>query len=367
MHVISVDSRKGILKVKIEDEEDLWLLNTIVSKGDIVFSLTTREVKPKGTTRSGKGSKRIPMYLGVKVESTEYEPFTNKLRIHGIIIEGPEEFGLKGHYHTFSVSIGSEITIVKEKGIPKFLMEKLLSSRKLRERVGIVALDYDEVALGELRDYGIKTLFTEATRFPGKRDSLRETKFIERLKELSEKIVNTISRENIETLIIASPGFLKEQLAEAIKEYMGKVNVKINIVTAHSSTGGVKGISEVVKTKTIEDIIKNLGIAEKEKLFSELMRRLSLNENTVALGLEEVYEAAKVGAIEYLLVLDETLKNMVANEIEKFEKIMESLEMFRGKVRMYSLHHEAGVQLKQLGGIAALLRFPIRRREGKCS
>jgi len=361
--VISVDPRKGMLKVKIEDDEDLWLLNTIVSQGDIVFSLTTREVKPKGTARSGKGSKRIPMYLGVKVEATEYEPFTNRLRIRGIIVEGPEEFGLKGHYHTLSVGIGSEVTIVKEKGVPKFLVEKLLSARKLRERVGIVALDYDEVALGELRDYGVKILFTEATRFPGKRDSLRETKFIERLKELAEKIVNTVSRENIETLIIASPGFLKEQLAEAIKEYMRKVNAKINIITTHCSTGGVRGVSEVVKSKAIEDIVKNLSIAEKEKLFSELMKRLSLNENTVALGLEEVYEAAKVGAIEYLLVLDETLKNMVANEIEKFEEIMESLERFHGKIRMYSLHHDAGIQLKQLGGIAALLRFPIRRRE----
>jgi len=361
--VITVDPRKGILKVKVEDDEDLWLLNTIVAKGDIVFSLTTREVKPKGTTRSGKGSKRIPMYLGVKVEATEYEPFTNKLRIRGIIVEGPEEFGLKGHYHTLSVGIGSEITIVKEKGISKFLIEKLLPTRKLRERVGIVALDYDEVALGELRDYGVKILFTEATRFPGKHDSLRETKFVERLKELAEKIVNTITRENIETLVIASPGFLKKQLAEAIKEYMRKVNVKINIATVHCSTGGVKGVSEVVKSKAIEDIIKNLGVAEKEKLFSELMKRLSLNENTVALGLEEVYEAAKVGAIEYLLVLDETLKNMVANEIERFEEIMESLETFSGKIKMYSLHQEAGVQLKQLGGIAALLRFPIRRKE----
>ena len=362
MHVISVDPRKGLLKVKIEDDEDLWLLNTIISQGDIVFSLTTREVKPKGTTRSSKGSRRIPMFLGIKVEATEYEPFTNRLRIRGVIVEGPEEFGLKGHYHTLSVSVGSEVTIVKEKGVPKFLVEKLLSTRKLKETVGIVALDYDEIAFGELRDYGVKTLFTEATRFPGKRDSLRETRFTERLKELAEKIVNTASRENIETLIIASPGFLKEQLAEAIKECIRKMNIKINIITAHCSTGGVKGISEVVKSKTIEDIVKDLGIAEKEKLFSELMKRLSLNENTVALGLNEVYEAAEVGAIEYLLVLDETLKNMVANEIEKFEKIMESLERFRGKLRMYSLHHDAGIQLKQLGGIAALLRFPIRKK-----
>ncbi len=361
MQILLADVKKGVLKVKIEDDEDLWLLNTIVAPGDIVYSLTTREVKPKGTSRSGKGSKRIPMYLGVRVESTEYEPFTNRLRIRGVIVEGPEDFGLKGHHHTLSITIGSELTIVKEKGIPKYLIEKIMASRRLRENVGIVALDYDEIAFGLVKGYGVKIVFSEATRFPGKRETSRDVKFKEKLMELAEKIVKTSIRENVSVLVIASPGFLKDQLVEIVKDIVRREHVELKILTAHCSVGGAKGINEVLKSKIMEDVVKMYDIVEKEKLFSELMRRLSVNENTVALGLNEVYNAAKVGAIEYLLVLDGKLKDMVIEEAKVFEEILESLEKFSGKMKIYSLHHESGLQLKQLGGIAALLRFPLRK------
>ena len=42
------------------------------------------------------------------------------------------------------------------------------------------------------------------------------------------------------------------------------------------------------------------------------------------------------------------------------EDLMRSAESARGTVVLVSRHHEAGQKLEALGGIAALLRFPIK-------
>jgi len=43
------------------------------------------------------------------------------------------------------------------------------------------------------------------------------------------------------------------------------------------------------------------------------------------------------------------------------EELMRSVEQRRGSVTVVSTEHEAGAKLLALGGIAALLRFPIYR------
>jgi protein pelota len=60
-------------------------------------------------------------------------------------------------------------------------------------------------------------------------------------------------------------------------------------------------------------------------------------------------------AIETLLVTDEFIrKNRRA-----VEDLMNSVENIGGKVVIISTEHDAGKQLKALGGVGALLRFPI--------
>ena len=72
-----------------------------------------------------------------------------------------------------------------------------------------------------------------------------------------------------------------------------------------------------------------------------------------AYGIDEVKKALNYSAIEILLVTDEMLRK------RHIEEIMNLTESIGGKVMVISTSHDAGKQLKALGGIAALLRFPI--------
>lgn len=357
MIILSMDERKGILELKVETEEDLWLLDLMISENDVVYAQTTREVKAK----TGGKSRRLPMFLGIKVKKTEYHPFTNRLRITGIIIHGPEEFGLHGHYHTLSISIGHIITIVKEKGIRKSMLKKIKLSERIKQKIAVVAIDYEDFCLALAYSHGVKVLFTESLNIPGKASALREKVLEEKIAELVKKTIQAILAENVSNLVISGPGFLKEKFAKMLRENLNITGIGVNIIVEHSSTGGVRGAHEVIKSSVLRKFIKHFELTEKEKLFEEVMRRLSLEPEKIAIGLNEVARASELGAVEYLLILDRTLKDLACKESKTLEKILSNIEEYSGKVKIYTTHHDAGVQLKALGGIVALLRYPIRR------
>jgi protein pelota len=72
-----------------------------------------------------------------------------------------------------------------------------------------------------------------------------------------------------------------------------------------------------------------------------------------------VKEAASYGAVDLLLVADALLREADDEYRREMEGIMRDVEKTRGKVMIVSDEHEAGQELMSLGGMAALLRFPV--------
>jgi len=91
------------------------------------------------------------------------------------------------------------------------------------------------------------------------------------------------------------------------------------------------------------------------------MKRLGKGEGTVTYGLVAVENAANQGAIEKLIVADTTIRDAEEEQRLKLEQLMRDVERRQAKVTVVSTEHEAGFKLISLGGIAALLRFPIYR------
>ena len=96
--------------VKTENLNDLWTLYNVISKNNKVSTRTSRRV----VLREGTKGDRKPMWLKLNVESISFHEFSNRLRIKGTIIEGPEDFVSFGTYHTFNIEIGQKLTIKKE-------------------------------------------------------------------------------------------------------------------------------------------------------------------------------------------------------------------------------------------------------------
>ena len=109
MQIIFQDAKKGIIKVQTQSLDDLWTLYNIIQAGDIVGAVTLRRV----VMRDGDAGEKKPMHLDFKVEGVEFHEFSNRLRVKGKIISGPDEFIALGQYHTIDIETRTKTTIIR--------------------------------------------------------------------------------------------------------------------------------------------------------------------------------------------------------------------------------------------------------------
>ncbi|MEM4672006.1 MAG: mRNA surveillance protein Pelota, partial [Desulfurococcaceae archaeon] len=139
MRILEEDYKRGWVKLQVETLDDLWVLYNVLRENDTVYAKTTREVK----VGDGSPGSRVPMVLGLKVKNVEFQQFSSKLRVKGVVVEGPEEYGVKGKHHTFSVGVGDVITVVKERW-DEHELEFIRKHAVRRGSVLILSIDFDE-------------------------------------------------------------------------------------------------------------------------------------------------------------------------------------------------------------------------------
>ena len=152
MQILHSDRKKGIIKVQTQGLDDLWTLYNIVQQGDIAGARTFRRV----VKREGEKGERRAMHLDLKVEKVEFHEFSNRLRIKGQIVRGPDEFVSIGQYHTINVEIGTKLTITKEKWL-KYEINRIEHSTKggTNQIVMVVAIESGLANIGLISDYSI--------------------------------------------------------------------------------------------------------------------------------------------------------------------------------------------------------------------
>ena len=78
------------VRLRLEDEDDLWATAQLCSPGARVGMLSHRRDSTTGTqpdSSRAKSAERKPMWIVLEVQEAAFQPFTDNLRIHGIITE----------------------------------------------------------------------------------------------------------------------------------------------------------------------------------------------------------------------------------------------------------------------------------------
>ncbi|MEM1546975.1 MAG: mRNA surveillance protein pelota [Candidatus Methanomethylicia archaeon] len=355
MRIVEINDAYRVLKLKVEYEDDLWVLYNILSVGDIVYAKTTRELK------TSSGSKRKSMVLGVKVEWTEFQPFTTRLRVHGIIVEGPRELDLVGQRHTLKVDVGDEVLIYREKRWSSSDIEYIDKySKKGYVNALAIGIDYDEVAIAIIRDYGIEEISSFPLNLPGK-DSPenREEVVYSRAYEIANMVINECRKREVNIVVIAGLGSLKNILKNRLED----MDKKIKIYLEDTSTGGISAIYEALRREAVMKILEDYSIVEEEKLIGEFLEKLSENVDIVRYGLSDVEKVVEYGVIEKVMVVSELVRSYNEEERRRVEEVLRKAESMGAKIKIFTSTHETYNQLKQLGGIAAILRFKLSRHE----
>lgn len=345
MRLEILDEKRGVLKVKIESGDDLWLLSLLVTSGDIVKSLTTRDVS------IGNEKRRIPMVLTLRVENIEFQPFTNRLRIHGVVTEGPDRFGVLGSHHTISIGIGSEVTIYKKEW-SKEILDKILGIVRPVNAL-LIAVDFDEYSIALLQIQGLKIIDSKTVSLPISDEMFEEEKKM-LVDNLAKKIVDVAHRYGVDVVVVGSPGDLKNEIKEAIKN----IDKSLNVYTDTIANGGYVGLNELLNRNVIGSIIKDSTVIKALKILEEFDKLLIKDINMIAYGIDSVELAAEVGAIKKLAIIDEMLYTFDKLR-ERIEKILRNVIDKGGTVVITPSDTPVGDRIKMLGGVIAILRYSM--------
>ncbi len=347
MKVLSEDLKHGAIKLRVESVDDLWVLKNVVREGDVVIARTLRDVKLEG-----EGKRRLPMTVALKVKKVYFQPFASRLRIHGVILDAPEGYGLRGSHHSLNIDVGSELTIVKEVW-PKHLLNLIRRAPGVGVKVMLVAADFDEVAVAVMYRQGIKYVLERelegvSSEVP---DSVGKV-----LGKVVELVQDAVRREGAGYIVVGAPAFLKDELARALKEGLGR---GVKVIPDSVSSGGKAGIHELLRRDSVKSLVQEFSALEAEEILGEVMSYLVRKPQRVALGLKAVENAVRLNAVSKLLVVEDLLPS---EEGDVVGEILTEAERRGGRVVIVPRESPAYIKVKNLGGVVATLRYDLSQQ-----
>jgi peptide chain release factor subunit 1 len=243
----------------------------------------------------------------------------------------------------------------------EFILDPLKAIVEHENTYGLVVLDRRDAMVGLLKGKTIIPLVQTHSEVPGKHKSggqsavrferLREGATIEHFKKIAEYMKDQFLPivQDIKGIIIGGPGVTVNLFMQG--DYVtGDVKKKI-IGTKDLSYTGEFGMEELVEKS--DDLLAAEEVADEKKIMQKFFYELSKDTGLAAYGKADVMKYIGYGAVDTVLLSEELPDDV----IEEFEV---EAEKMGSKVTLISTETREGVQLKEMGKIAALLRYPMQ-------
>ena len=329
----------GEVRLFAESVDDLWHLSHLVRPGDLVFATTFRSVElVQDKIRPEKPEKR-PVRLGIRVEGVAFHPYANRLRIGGVIQHGVDE----GSHHTINLDAGSELSVIKTwRQVDLDRIERAVKA-STSGAVHILSVEEGEAELYRIRQFGPEIVTTVVQGSSKGSDPGGRATLFERVAALVGEVTGTV--------VIAGPGFVKDEVAKYLREKIP--DLKDRCITVETKRSGRGAVTEALGKGVLEKITGDLQLKREAELLDTFLERMGKGE-PVAYGRAEVEVAVLAGAAEQVLVIDDMVRNRDVGDL------LERAERTRARVTVFSSLFDPGAQLLALGGIAAILRYRMK-------
>jgi peptide chain release factor subunit 1 len=225
---------------------------------------------------------------------------------------------------------------------------------------GLVVLDRRDAALALLKGKSIIPLQKTHSEVPGKTKAggqsaqrfarIREGAYKDHFKKIAAFMKDQFLSlgNNLKGIIIGGPGVTVNDFIN--KDYLtGDIKKKI-IGTKDLSYTGDFGLQELLDKS--QDLLADEEVAIEKKIMAQFLTTLRDQPKKTSYGEKETLKALEMNAVDILLI----------SEIIPEDKIFdleEKAEAGGANVKIISLETREGVQLRDLGGIAAILRFEM--------
>jgi peptide chain release factor subunit 1 len=236
------------------------------------------------------------------------------------------------------------------------ILDEVLEEKSI---YGLVVLDRRDADLALLKGKTIIPLTKTHSHVPGKfRAGGQSSQRFERLiegaaKDHYRKVADYMKDQflnlnGLKGIIVGGPGPTKHDFLE-LGHLTSELKKKVIAVKDLSYTGAF-GLQELVDKS--QDVLAKEEIASEKKIMDQFFSRLAKEPGKVTYGRKQVEQALTLGAVE-LLLLSESLDD------ETIEYLQKKAEETGTTVSIISTDTREGAQLRDMGAIAAILRFEV--------
>lgn len=341
MKIIRFREDENTLKVQLDSFDDMYLMERIVGKGDNVESRSFRRFRANETDIG----EQKEVVVKICIEKIELDKGASKLRFTGKIISGhPQEFVRLNSYHTINVGEKDVIEVQKEVWkdyILKRIKQAALDTKK--PRLGVVALDEEKATIAYVRGYGID-IITEIYSHLSKR--LKESDFERQKEAYFLNIIKAMSNMQIDIVVIAGPGFTKDNLKKYISNK--ETNIGKRLVYTSASDSERSGVREAAKSDEVAKLMAQEHIRSEFRLLNLFLK--GLNFDSSCYGMEPVNSSLDEYKAGIILVNDNLLND------GQIQQLLDIADNQKVEISIFNSDDEAGMQLANFKGIASIAK-----------
>lgn len=251
----------------------------------------------------------------------------NKVPENGLVLFCGENFQNE-EFKCYMFSPPEKITIYFYRTDKSFHTEFLEDMVEENEIYGLIIVERDQATIGILRGTRIQVLEEFEGYVPGKHmmggqsqrriDRIIEEMYNNFLKEVGEKVnsyfLPYVEEKKMKGILLGGPGYAKNDFYEG--DYVD-YRIKNLVLQPLIDIGdqGEAGLREMIMKA--KDVLKNQKYIEVEDLLDEIKYHLAKDDGLVVYGKEELQKAISLGALDSLVVVEDSDMEGFSKEAEK--------------------------------------------------
>ncbi|XP_069507774.1 protein pelota homolog [Ambystoma mexicanum] len=370
MKLVSKDIEKdnaGQVTLIPDEAEDMWHTYNLLQVGDSLRASTIRKVQTESVTGS-VGSNRVRTTLTICVETIDFDTQACQLRVKGTNIQ-ENDYVKMGAYHTIELEPNRKFTLAKKQW-DSVVLERIEQACDPAFGADVAAVVMQEGLANICLVTPSMTLMRGKveTTIPRKRrgNCTQHDKALERFYEqVMQGILRHINFEVVKCVLIASPGFVRDQFSDYMFQQAVKMDNKLllenrsKFMQVHASSGHKYSLKEVLSNPAVTSRLADTKAAGEVKALEDFYKMLQHEPDRAFYGIKQVEKANEALAVDTLMISDALFRHQDVPTRSRYVRLVDSVRENAGTVRIFSSLHVSGEQLTQLTGVAAILRFPV--------
>ena len=356
--------QSGIVHLIVDNTDDLWALYNIMAIGDCIKLATFRKVQHETGSKVTSTKKKI--IITIRIEEIDYSP--EAIRFKGKNISQNEYIAI-GQYQTDEIGVNSFFSLYKNYW-DEFHLQTLKNATDITvtSEIAAILMEAEIAHLFYISNTSTVTKGKINQSIPKKRNG--STEHDKGKKKFFDKILNQflkqINFENTKVLIIASPGFTKddfkkhmeEQIESNPKEWSELKNNLNKIIYTHSSSGFKHSLEEILSKPEIKKLIKDTKCVDDVTIMERFNEILGTDMDKIFFGYKAFEIAYEKKAINTLIITDGYLRKLPPLTRKDLSTKIKDLKL-GSTVCQFSSMHTTGEKIDEFGGICGILKYVV--------